>query len=43
MMDSSKTNNFTDLKIKTVSVTTINEEIKENVILKKPQRQLIRH
>lgn len=29
MMDSSKTNNFTDLKIKTVSVTTINEEIKE--------------
>ncbi|BAP30422.1 uncharacterized protein CHSO_1385 [Chryseobacterium sp. StRB126] len=28
IMDSSNTNNFTDLKIKTISVTTINEEIK---------------
>jgi hypothetical protein len=28
IIDSSKTNNFTDLKIKTISVTTINEEVK---------------
>lgn len=28
IMDFSKTNNFTDLKIKTISVTTINEEVK---------------
>lgn len=28
IMDSSKTNNFTDFKIKTISVTTINEEVK---------------
>ncbi|MDN3694383.1 hypothetical protein QWZ06_19895 [Chryseobacterium tructae] len=28
MMDTSKTNNFTDLKIKTISVTSINTEVK---------------
>jgi hypothetical protein len=28
VMDSSKTNNFTDLKIKTISVTSINKEVK---------------
>lgn len=28
MMDASKTNNFTDLTIKTISVTTINKEVK---------------
>ncbi len=28
MIDRSKTNNFTDLKIKTISVKTINKEVK---------------
>jgi hypothetical protein len=28
MMDGSKTNNFTDLKIKTISVKTLNKEVK---------------